>query len=453
MKELLLNPISIIMILSVFVVYFLIFLHLLNKKNLLILEKISIVLFIFLLSGAYVLYLRYLNPANFSYLYLGVPLTNTQQLFKIAQVFIYTVWIFILRATFRGIFPHTFFLFKDPFVGSLLFLTLLSAAWSDTPIVTLIGSLTLLGIGAFAAHIANKYDWSELSSLLRWAIACVGLLSIPVALFVPSQGRVLGSWNGIFVHKNPFGALMGLGAILWYLSAQNKTQNQKLKITLSLVLVMETFLSTSGGAISILLILFSIVSAYKLLIKLNNRSKYLFILFLIITIVPTAYLAPEIADSGLAILGKDPNLTGRGDFWPQVIEVINKRPLLGYGYMGFWQPWRGNGSPSNIIRLPGGDFIPEQPHNGFLDMGTSLGYVGVTILLLSVLKNFIFAIIALINRKYAESLIPLLILLYLLLRNFSETGLWIPSLDFFLYVILTVRLNLEMKSSWRLLPN
>ena len=38
------------------------------------------------------------------------------------------------------------------------------------------------------------------------------------------------------------------------------------------------------------------------------------------------------------MLGKDPTLTGRTDFWPDVIANIYQRPLFGWGYFGFWTP-------------------------------------------------------------------------------------------------------------------
>ena len=161
------------------------------------------------------------------------------------------------------------------------------------------------------------------------------------------------------------------------------------------------------------------------------------------------YFGPEVKDFVLNLLGKDSNLTGRGDFWPQVVQAINERPILGYGYMGFWQPWRGLQSPSAHIRPPGTDFIPEQSHNGFLDVGTSLGYVGITILLLSILKNFVTIIKNLSKRNNTEALAPLILLLYLLLRNYSESGLWGANYDFFLYILLTTKLNLEAKLSFR----
>ena len=452
MKALLLNPINLTIILIISSIYLLIALHFSsNRKNAELLEKLTISFFVFLLAGSSLFYLPYLNPANFSDL--GI-IQGEQKNFIVAQFLIYAVWIGIIRTSFRGFYHSAILPFRDLFLASLLLLTLFSASWSETPIVTLIGAVTLVAIAIFAAHVAKKFDWIGVSELLRWTISWIGILSFPVALLLPGKGRYdSGSWNGILGHKNVFGALTALGAALWYIHIQEKIKSRKLKILLVILLIIETFLSTSGGAISILIMLFSVVLSTQIFEKLEYRSKRVFIILLVISSVPITLGLQGSINIFLELLGKDTNLTGRGEFWPQVIEAINKRPLLGYGYMGFWQSWRGNENPAGSIRTITG-FVPEQPHNGFLDLSTSLGYLGLALLLLSILKNFTYAVIYLGRNRGQAASIPLVMLLYLMLRNFSEAGLWRADLDFFFYVLLTVRLNLEMKQprtleSWK----
>ena len=247
MKQILQNPVILTIILLVFFVYFLILMSFPQKgKNLLLLQNASTVLFLFLLSGVYAFRLYYLDPGNLfdPEFYFSPDLPATQKLIGAAQVGFYLTWLLVLRVSPNSIFRSASHLLKDPFVDALLLLTLLSATWSSTPLITFIGAVHLIALATTVAQIAIKYSWLELSRFLRLSIATVGLLSFPVSLLLPSVGRVSGeSWNGLLLHKNVFGALMALGSALWFISLQEDSKYRKFKLTLISILIAETFLS------------------------------------------------------------------------------------------------------------------------------------------------------------------------------------------------------------------
>jgi O-antigen ligase len=91
-------------------------------------------------------------------------------------------------------------------------------------------------------------------------------------------------------------------------------------------------------------------------------------------------------------LGKDPTMTGRTVLWAGLLHLVMQRPLLGYGYMAFWQ---GLSGPSRYLALqlnwPG----LAGSESGVLEMLLELGIVGlllyVTVFALAV-KNALYCI-------------------------------------------------------------
>jgi exopolysaccharide production protein ExoQ len=75
----------------------------------------------------------------------------------------------------------------------------------------------------------------------------------------------------------------------------------------------------------------------------------------------------------LTLLGRDLTLTGRTDIWQLVWSAIEQRPLLGYGYSGFWTASTG---PVLDICFITGWQVPNA-HNGFLDLLLAFGAIGL----------------------------------------------------------------------------
>jgi O-antigen ligase len=143
-------------------------------------------------------------------------------------------------------------------------------------------------------------------------------------------------------------------------------------------------------------------------------------------------------------LGKDLSISGRTYFWPLVVNAINKHPIFGYGYQGFWQPWRTIDNPALPIRTPKlGDFIPEHSHNGFLDMGLDIGWLGLAFFIISLLINIYHGVVHVIRTNEYESSMPLIIFTWLIITNVTETGIATISFVWILYILMTARLTMD----------
>ena len=93
-------------------------------------------------------------------------------------------------------------------------------------------------------------------------------------------------------------------------------------------------------------------------------------------------LGVTFADDLMVLLGRDATLSGRTLLWNQLIELIEQRPLLGYGYGAIWR----TSAPyvqtlSTVI-----GWTPEHAHNGYLDLLLALGMSGIGVLAVLLLK-------------------------------------------------------------------
>jgi O-antigen ligase len=95
------------------------------------------------------------------------------------------------------------------------------------------------------------------------------------------------------------------------------------------------------------------------------------------------------------MLGKDPTLTGRTDFWPEVIANIYERPLFGWGYFGFWTP----ANPPALSIAQAVAFkhntwyiaVISNAHNALLEALLEIGVVGTTFFVVLIVRYVIAA--------------------------------------------------------------
>lgn len=243
---------------------------------------------------------------------------------------------------------------------------------------------------------------------------------------------------------------MALSITLW-LNQLMYSSKQRLvsisAISLSFFLLIK---AASAQAFFTLILLLSFLILLKFIKKFNPKQAALVAVLLIFVFIPTYIGVTENLESIFGVFGKDTTLTGRTEFWPQMFEALEKRPILGYGVEGFWQAWRGEQNPAGHIIISGG-FAPPNGHSGFLDLAMELGWFGLGLFAFSFVFNVSRAIRFWWQSTLVESMLPLLLLTYIFSANISETQLFLSNYIWFFYVIVAVRLNLRAEK--QPLPN
>ncbi|RMF65465.1 MAG: O-antigen ligase family protein [Cyanobacteria bacterium J069] len=334
---------------------------------------------------------------------------------------------------------------RDRYIWAILALVLLSFFWSEIPGRTLSRSVSFTGSTLLGVYFATRYTLKQQLQLLGWTFGLVVGLSLIYALLLPKYGIMggvhAGAWRGIYTHKNNFGKMMTLSSVVFTLLLMSG-QKQKLWFSLGLGLsVMLLLLSTSKGALVNVMAMWAAIAVCRLL-----RLQYHLLVISLGSIavaagVASLWLVDNLESIVVDVLGKDLTLTGRTDLWITVLEMIQQRPWLGYGYQAFWDGLNG---PSAVVWRAEAWQVPDA-HNGFLDLLLQLGIVGMLVFLIGYFANVVSSIIRLRNTSSSELIWPVPFLIFMILSNLPETSLMRAN-DIFWVLYVAIALSRLMPS-------
>lgn len=347
------------------------------------LEKIFVIVALLLFAGAFIYVLR---GGNESDEVAGDPL---------ARVLFYGIYFITFMLSLRQWQHFWWVVTRDKWLLLLVGLALASVAWSDFPALTLRRSVALAGTTMFGIYFAMRFTLKEQIQLLAWVSGIIIISSILFALFLPQYGLMrepveyAGSWQGVMVSKNSLGRLAALGGVVWLcLVAELGRRRWLIWLIIISTVIVILWLANSRASLLIFglsVLLIPVYGTFRW--RFHQASVVQSALALAATIMLLIVLSNLAGFSEL--VGRDATLTGRLDFWPRFVEMIEIRPWLGYGYNAFWA---GETSAAERLREMMGWKEIAHAHNGFLEVGLDLGLMGMAIFGLGLVLTFIKAI-------------------------------------------------------------
>lgn len=441
MKELILEPVILLPIMCCFVIYGLLIFKISNIRYFADKLIYLFTMIFFIAVSEITLYpLSQLQPVQL----LNKNLGPIQAIINLGY---YSVSVIILRYWFLQIFKNSLLLFNNLFLGFLLLLSLLSTLWSDTPIDALKNNLVILQVSIFAAHIAQRYSWQKLVSILRWSSTVLSFLSAFYSLTKPSFAinTIKNGWQGVLPHPNRLGILLSLNITLWLFHAMFYPQQRLLAIGIALFSLYVRQNTNSATSLIVIIILLVLVACLQILKKMPYRQAFVGVLLCMLVGTSITFILLENWNELLESLGKDPTLTGRTKVWPQMIERGLERPIFGHGTHSFWQGWRGEDNPAHGIVADNG-WVPPHAHNGFLEIFLEFGLIGLIIFLSSFFITISMCVRYMIIRILPEAILPLIMLTWMIIPNITVSSLFEGKLVWFLYVLINVRVSMEIKA-------
>lgn len=447
MKEILLDPMILMLIGGMGLLYLAIAFNYLSTylQYAILFEKACLMIFLVTIAGA-----TGASISPFTKLHprlISNPVITTPTL--VAQYVAYTIAILLLipllRYTLRPIiYTCGQIIIKDPFFSAFFLMILLSACWSNDPVLSLKTGGAIAEVCIFGIYFGQRYSWREWFELIRIFLAILVFLAFFYGFLKPSVGVSDGAWVGISAHKNQFCFLMVLSAIFWFVNALYFPKQRRLSIV---VVLMALFALNQGGsgAGKVIVVCLGSLWFYLGFVK-TLPIKWAFVsvvLFLIVSIFLTILVTENLEFIVVDTLNKDLTLTGRTDFWPLILDELNEKPILGFGIDGFWQPWKGAMNPAKDIIVAKTQFAPPHSHNGFMDLAVDLGYMGLIFFVASFIGTIAKSVIYLGQAPMPEAGIPLVILTYTLMTNLTETGLLGVTSILFFYVVVVTRVSLD----------
>jgi O-antigen ligase len=330
---------------------------------------------------------------------------------------------------------------RNPWLFFFFIFAAMSILWADYPVVALKRFVKVLGTFIMVLVFVTEKNTDEaFKTVIRRNAYALIPLSIIFIKYLPVYGRsysIFGgavTYHGVAINKNALGILCMVSGIffIWMLSRDREGEDyskSRLEIPLYTGLLLMTFylMSKIDSVTSLICFFMGMVTVVALRIPKFRRETGKFGAYLVVAIVIVLALnvildLDQVIISGL---GRDMTLTGRTDLWAKLLTVdIN--PVFGTGFEGFWF-----GERLEYIQE---DYwwIPNQAHNGYLEMYLNQGLIGLFLLLGVIFSGYGKLKAGLITR-YDISRLKMGFLVTILLYNFTEATFKGINLIYFIF--------------------
>jgi exopolysaccharide production protein ExoQ len=360
---------------------------------------------------------------------------------RVLYIVLVVIALIVLIKRGRTVFP---ILRGNWAIGLFFFYAALSMAWSDYPFVTL--KHWIKGIGDFMMVLIVLTEPDVLEAIKR-LVTRLGFVLVPLSLLLiwhyPSLGRThTMDWTpepiGVTTQKNSLGILcdcIGI-ALLWrFRNAYNdrKDPNRRLRLlALGAVLAMIVWLLHLCNSMTSICALSMAGGVMLLSTNPVFRRRHAFVHFFIVGVLVLTMFALFFQSSGglIASLGRDPTLTGRTTFWPELIKLVNHH-LVGVGYESFWLGPR----LQKVWVITQGLQINEA-HSGYVEIFITLGWIGLALMGVLIATGYRNVIAAYRHDPDAGGL-RIAWFLAPLITGFTEAGFRVMSLTWIVFLLAT----------------
>lgn len=327
----------------------------------------------------------------------------------------------------------------------LLGWTWASLAWSISAYDTMIDTLTLSAAMVTALVMAAIYRWPHILNLVVWIYAALAVLTVLMALGVPSMGVMgephPGAWAGPWLEKNAAGRQMALGFLAALARLMHGPSRRRSSLILLPLFLLVILMSTSKTALLLALASSALVFAVWL-IRRGHAAALLTLYGGALISVGLAIMVIFLRDDLVQLLGRDLTFTGRTEIWQAVWVQIQKTPWLGYGYQAFWV--QNSGADPVVYVKQATDFTPANAHSAWLEQWLGLGLIGLGMLIVYLVWGLGAGAASLMRSRGAYLTLPLLVTSIFV--AFSESVLYgAASLEWFLMAVVITRTVLALQ--------
>lgn len=348
--------------------------------------------------------------------------------------------------------------------STLVFLLIatLSIVWSFYPGASALGVALTLATTFVAVALALCLPWSRfarsLGAAIKWVLALSLLFEFWVAAFVREPllpnfpdfdpeapkipmafywSRALlfdgGPIEGIVANRNILAMTALLGLIVFGTMLASGTMRRTSGV-FWLVIAGGVFALTRSATVVLVAVVVLVALAFALWARRmgpeRRRGVYLAAGG---ALVASVALLVVFWDRLLAVFGKGDDLTGRLDIWASVLGMIGERPIAGWGWVGYWNPFV---EPFDDLAVRKG-VVYLQAHNAWLDVWMQLGLIGLlafaAIVIGALWRSWFLAVDRPMDASgrpvgYSPAaLLPLLVLVALIGQSLAESRILVES--------------------------
>ena len=229
------------------------------------------------------------------------------------------------------------------------------------------------------------------------------------------------SYAGLFPHKNAAAEVFALSFII-SLARFYGTRDAAKKYT-SLIMMCGSILAIAmAGAVGPLLaLMLGLLASYLFLTLIRGDILRVIIIGCIICLAVIAAVSIGL-DEILHVFGRTADLTGRrilAEYWQR---FFSEKPMLGYGFGGFFTGL--TGAPGEMFsHLLSKDRMYATFENAYLDILIQFGLIGGIIYAIIIIKAIIKSALFYKTSTSTYKVVPINILAYVLISSFSDASL------------------------------
>jgi exopolysaccharide production protein ExoQ len=263
----------------------------------------------------------------------------------------------------------------------------ISIAWSDFPFVAFKRWIKILGHPIMALIILTEPDLEE---ALIWLMKRCAYVVVPVSIlfikYYPELGRIYDPWTGMPMSKGIADSKNMLGAdclilgyfFFWYLlrtwqNERSTWRRNEFRLIAGFLIGIWWLFSQAHSATSLTCFVIGALLVVFVGIRSINKKFIGTYLLAALVLVAAAELGFGISGRLSEALGRGSDMTGRRELWTSLL-ALHTNPILGTGFESFWLGKR----PQRLEGLF--FFIPNEAHNGYLEIYLTLGLIGLFIL-------------------------------------------------------------------------
>ena len=336
---------------------------------------------------------------------------------------------------------------------------LLSAAWSDSPLISAKRWIKMLGHPIMLLVVLTEPEWEEAwTRLMKRAAYVLFPVSILWMKYYPWLGRRYESDGalhnvGITVTKNELGVISIVFGLFffWCLlqmwpNRRESAYRKELLLNVGLLSLTGYCLAKAHSATSVLSLVLSAIIMLSLGLGFVDKARIRTYAVISLLAVTAAQAFFGVFGRIIELTGHSSTLEGRGHLW-EVVLATDHNPILGAGYESYWSGER----LQSIWSMPEFWWKPIQAHNGYIEVYLNLGIVGLAILIGVLLVAF---------KKCSEELIyrfewGRLMISYLgmlVLHNWTEAGFKGLGMMFFVFFFVAINLPRQVFAAGTMEP-
>jgi O-antigen ligase len=276
---------------------------------------------------------------------------------------------------------------KEKFLTLFLLWCTLTLIWSDfslTAAKRLFQIFTVVLAGY--SFLLHDFTHSDLLRNIKYIMYPYLVISILSCLLVPGAlDPNFKTWRGLATDKNNLGQIGLACTVFSYMIYKNEEyfysrMTAIVMLTISILLLIGSMSSTSIIILAIILCLAVLYWVSKIFEETGYAKIIagLIIVTFAVAAISVIIFAPEVFNLFTELFGKDSTFSGRTDLWTYISFEISKHLWLGTGYQSFWLVENVNIEMLYKVFV----WLPNQAHNGYLDIINEVGLIGFFFFLL-----------------------------------------------------------------------